>query len=403
MPTETPAEPVAAPAASNPETSTSNTPEPSNSGGSFISNALAALAGSGEEPSSSNSDSSSNSAPEPKVEQPSSPQNSQSPSDDEDARAEADIKRETANMPASQRAAFTKLRYEARDLKRQLKAATEEKQAAQTPAENVEANAELERLRGEYESMKSRMAEYEKEAYVTRLESTEVFQKEITQPRDSVATAISDIAKRYADIDQEAVVAAVRSGDPDRVSRVTADMSEFDRYRFYQHVEKYHEINAKESSLRENSKESLENIYRSQREQQQTRMAEERGQWDKSINDVWKKLEEDFPVLANVDGDEDWNKKMETVRSFASPDRFEKLTVRERAEALHRAAAFPVLVTELEAALEELKGFQEKLSKYESATPGVSSSGKDSANSMGFGNGGFVENALSEFRRIGAR
>jgi hypothetical protein len=393
-PVAAPAE--AAPAASNPVTTTP--PAESKSGGSFISDALAALSGAGD--SSDSAPDNSSGAPEPT--QPTQTQTSGA-ADEEDAKADADIKRETANMPASQRAAFTKLRYEARDLKRQLKAATEEKQAAQTPSENVEASAELERLRSEYDSMKTKMADYEKEAYVTRLESTEVFQKEITQPRETVATAISDIAKRYAEIDQDAVVAAVRSGDPERVSRVTADMSEFDRYRFYQHVEKYHEINSKESSLRENSKESLENIYRSQREQQQTRMAEERGQWDKSISDVWKQLEEDFPVLSNVDGDEDWNKKMETVRSFATPDRFEKLTVRERAEALHRAAAFPVLVTELEAALEELKSSQEKLSKYDSATPGVSSTGRESSTSMGFGNGGFVENALSEFRRLGAR
>ena len=394
MPTETPAAPVAAPAAPTPETPTTAL-ESSNSGGSFISNALAALSG-GEETQSS--------SPTPQTPAQDAPA-SRSPGtrDEEDSKAEADIKRETANMPAPQRAAFTKLRYEARDLKRQLKAAAEEKQAAQTPAENVEANAELERLRSDYESMKSKVADFEKEAYVTRLEATEVFQKEITQPRDSVATAISDIAKRYADIDQDAVVAAVRSGDPDRVSRVTADMSEFDRYRFYQHVEKYHEINARESGLRENSKESLENIYRGQREQQQARAADERGQWEKSISDVWKQLEDDFPVLANVDGDEDWNKKMETVRSFATPDRFDKLTVRERAEALHRAAAFPVLVTELEAALEELKSSQDKLSKYDSATPGVSSSGRDSGGTMGFGNGSFMENALSEIRRAGSR
>ena len=394
MPTETPAAPVAAPAAPTPETPTTAL-ESSNSGGSFISNALAALSG-GEETQSS--------SPTPQTPaQDASASRSPETRDEEDSKAEADIKRETANMPAPQRAAFTKLRYEARDLKRQLKAAAEEKQAAQTPAENVEANAELERLRSDYESMKSKVADFEKDAYVTRLESTEVFQKEITQPRDSVATAISDIAKRYADIDQDAVVAAVRSGDPDRVSRVTADMSEFDRYRFYQHVEKYHEINARESGLRENSKESLENIYRGQREQQQARAADERGQWEKSISDVWKQLEDDFPVLANVDGDEDWNKKMETVRSFATPDRFDKLTVRERAEALHRAAAFPVLVTELEAALEELKSSQDKLSKYDSATPGVSSSGRDSGGTMGFGNGSFMENALSEIRRAGSR
>ena len=394
MPNETTAAPEAAPVAAPTETATSTPSESSPSGGSFISNALSALSDKSSEPSSE-------SAPAKDSPSPDS-QNLNGP-DEEDARADADIKRETANMPASQRAAFTKLRYEARDLKRQLKAASENKDAAQTPSENTEANVELERIRGEYETMKARVADYEKDAYVTRLESTDTFQKEVVQPRESVATSISDIAKRYSDIDQDAVVAAVRSGDPDRISRVTADMSEFDRYRFYQHVEKYHEINAKEDNLRANSKESLENIYRSQREQQQAKAADDRGQWEKAIGDVWSKLENDFPILGKVEGDEDWNKKMETVRGFASPERFDKLTVRERAEALHRAAAFPVLVSEFEAVLEELKATQDKISKYEGATPGVSSNNRDSGSGMGFGNGGFLESALSDIRRLGAR
>ena len=396
MPNETTAAPEAAPVAAPTETATSTPSESSPSGGSFISNALSALSDKTSEPSSEAAPAKDNSYPSP---------DSQNFNglDEEDAKAEADIKRETASMPASQRAAFTKLRYEARDLKRQLKAASENKDAAQTPSENTEANVELERIRGEYETMKARVADYEKDAYVTRLESTDTFQKEVVQPRESVATSISDIAKRYSDIDQDAVVAAVRSGDPDRISRVTADMSEFDRYRFYQHVEKYHEINAKEDNLRANSKESLENIYRSQREQQQAKAADERGQWEKAIGDVWSKLENDFPILGKVDGDEDWNKKMETVRGFASPERFDKLTVRERAEALHRAAAFPVLVSEFEAVLEELKATQDKISKYEGATPGVSSNNRDSGSGMGFGNGSFLESALSDIRRLGAR
>ena len=397
MPNETTAAPEAAPVAAPTENATSTPSGSSPSGGSFISNALSAL--SDENPESRVGTYRDNS--------PSSPdsQNSSGTQDEEDVRADADIKRETANMPASQRAAFTKLRYEARDLKRQIRAASETSEAAKSASGNEEANVELERVRGEYETMKARVANYEKDAYVTRLESTDTFQKEVVQPRETVATSISDIAKRYSDIDQDAVVAAVRSGDPDRISRVTADMSEFDRYRFYQHVEKYHEINSKEDNLRANSKESLENIYRTQREQQQTKAADDRGQWEKAIGDVWSKLENDFPILGKVEGDEDWNKKMETVRGFASPERFDNLTVRERAEALHRAAAFPVLISEFEAVLEELKATQDKISKYEGATPGVSSTNRDSGSGsgMGFGNGGFLESALSDIRRLGAR
>jgi hypothetical protein len=392
MPTETPAAPSAAPADSG---STGET--------SFISSALSALSeatsgGSQSDPAPPTPPA----ADEPPIAPGEPPKAPDSSPDEDDAKAEADIKRETANMPAPQRAAFTKLRYEARDLKRQLKSAMEEKSKAQTPAESTEANVELERLRAEYDTMKEKVSQHESEAFVTRLESSEIYQKEVAAPRDSVATAISDIAKRYSDVDQDAVVAAVRSGDPDRISRVTADMSDFDRYNFYNHVTRYHDINRHEENLRANSKDTLENHYRFQREQEQARASEEKSTWEKSIGEVWKQLEDDFPVLAPVDGDTDWNQKLETVKAFATPDRFQKLTVRERAEALHRAAAFPVLVTELEAALDELKSAQDKLSKYESATPGMEPDGGRDNSSPGIGDD-FMGSALSMLRKAGAR
>jgi hypothetical protein len=333
--------------------------------------------------------------PEESPQEPAQP-SAEAPSDEEDAKAEADIKRETANMPASQRAAFTKLRYEARDLKRQLKAAMEAKEQATTTSEDSEAS--------EYDAMKERVSKYESEAYVTRLESSELYQKEVVAPREAVAEAVSKIAQRYEDIDQDAVVAAVRSGDPDRVSRITADMSDFDRFNFYNHVTRYHEINQREESLRANSKDTLDNYYRTQREQEQAKEAEHSAAWESSISEVWERMEEDFPVLAPVEGDSDWNEKLDIVKSFATPDRYNKLTVREQAEAMHRAAAFPVLVTELEAALDELKSAHEKLSKYETATPGVDSSGRDSGESSeGAFGGDFMDSALSMLRKAGAR
>jgi hypothetical protein len=397
MPTETPEAP-SAPASSG------SSGEPS-----FISSALSALQeATGPSPETKSSEP----APEPSQTAPAEAPDKSAPAqeqnkpldDEDDAKADADIKRETANMPASQRAAFTKLRYEARDLKRQLKAAMEEKASAQTPAESSEANVELERLRAEYDSMKERVSKYESEAFVTRLESSELYQKEVVAPREAVADAISSIAKRYPEVDQDAVIAAVRSGDSDRVSRVTADMSDFDRFNFYNHVTRYHDINRHEEGLRANSKDTLENHYRTQREQEQTRAAEEKTVWDKSIGDVWKQMEEDFPVLAPVEGDSDWNEKIELVKAFSTPDRFQKLTVRERAEALHRAAAFPVLVSELEAALDELRSAHDKLSKYENATPGVDSNGgrDNGSSSPGIGDD-FMGSALSMLRKAGAR
>ena len=328
--------------------------------------------------------------------------------DDDDTKAEADIKRETANMTASHKAAFTKLRYEARDLKRQLKAAQQAEKAKAEAPENtqVEPNAELEQLRADYEALKAKASDYEKEAYTTRLESTELYQNEVVKPRQQIAETVSDIAKRYPDLDEEAVISAVRTADADRVSRVTADMSEFDRFRFYKQVEDYHKLNAKEGELRNNSKSELERIYRDQREREERKQSEEKGQWQKALADTWDQLAEDFPVLAPVDNDADWNSKLEAVKNFASPDRYNALTVRERAEALYRAAAFPVLVAELEAVMEDLKDTQTKLAKYDGATPSVSGDSSGSVSDPGSNSslsGSFVESALQALKKAGSR
>jgi hypothetical protein len=416
-PTNTQASPAPSEATSSPSTSTtsqSNTPTTSSAApsktSSFIESALGAIKSelSGNTPSDA-SDAPVQEAATTKSSEPTQTTDSKTQAavqDEEDSRAEADIKRETSSMSAAHRAAFTKLRYEARDLKRQLKAAAEAKEAAATPAQNAEASADIERLRTEYDAMKARVAEFEQDAYVTRLESTEKYKTEVAQPRDQVAQAVGEISKRYEAIDPESIIMAVRSGDAERVSRVTADMSEFDRYRFYNLVDQFHGINGREEAMRANAKETIESSYRAQREREEAKASEEKEAWSKSLDSVWSQLEEEFPVLAPVDGDEDWNSKVSAVKNFATPDRFSALTVKERAETLYRAAAFPVLVAELESAVEEMKSAQEKLSRYESATPGVQSSGSEAEGFDGgssFSSGSFMDNALTALRKAGSR
>lgn len=411
MPTDTTNPPVEAPATSGATTTETNTAPASKDGG-FISNALSALKTAQEGRTAEDTppvpeEKSAPAAPEAASPSDGAVQTKEQAStpDEDDVKADADIKRETANMTAAHRAAFTKLRYEARDLKRQLKAALDQKESAVSTEGKAEASEEVARLRAEYDALKEKLGTYEKEVYTSRLEATEVFQNEVSQPRQSVAESISAIAQRYDALDQDAVISAVRSGDPERVSRVTADMSEFDRYRFYNLVDQYQAINQREEQLRANSKENLEKIYRDQREKEEAKKAEERSQWESSLDKVWKQLEEEFPVLAAVEGDDDWNSKVQQVKAFAAPDRFDGLTVSERAEALYRAAAFPVLAAELEAAVEELKSAQEKLSKYEGATPGVSNSGPNEPPSgpAFAGEGSFIENALSSLKKAGYR
>jgi hypothetical protein len=331
---------------------------------------------------------------EPKPESSAEPPKAESPAaekpgateDDEGRKAEEDIKRETAQMPAPQKAAFTKLRYELRDKNRQLKAALEaQKQQGGEKTADPEINAEIERLRAENEANKQRLSQFDSEFFAARVELTDEFKAQVSQPRAEVAKSIGEISERYSGVSPESVVRAVQSGSPEEVARVTADMAEFDRYKFYQLVDAYQKINQTEQSLRANAKETLERIETERRSKAEAQTAKEREEWKASLDSTWEKLVEDFPVLAPIDGADDWNQQVEKVKAFASPDRFSKLTTSEKAQSLYRAAAFPVLVSELDNARASLKELQTKLSKYEGASPSVETTGSAPTTESGGG------------------
>lgn len=411
-PASAPAPEKAAPAPeAPPSTEKASTPEASSKTktSSFIKEALSALDTSPKstpEPTSAPTEPPTSTVEPQKLEAADTPTEKEEPPktvpDEEDNKAEADIKRETANMSAAHKAAFTKLRYEARDLKRQLKAAAEKSESK--PAETADSNVELEQLRSEYNSVRQRLDLFEKESFAARVESSEKFRSQVEEPRNAVAASVAELSKKYSDIDADSVVLAVRSGDSERVSRITADMSEFDRFQFYGLVNQYQQILSTETALRTNAQQILEDQSRESRERQEAAEKKLTVAWDSARPNSWAKIEEEFPVLAPVDGDDDWNSKLETVKSFAKKGRFEALTVQEQVDVLNRAAVFPVLSAELENALGELKAAKEQLQKYDSATPEIQSgSSVSSSASTGTPSKNFLEGALAALRKTGVQ
>lgn len=297
--------------------------------------------------------------------------------DDEEGRsAEEDISRETSQMPSQQKAAFTKLRYELRDKNRQLRAATEK----QTPTEegkavDPELAQEVERLRQENAATKEKLSKFDQEFLASRIELTDEFQENIVKPRTNIAVSIGEIAERYDGVESELVIKAVKSGDGNLIDRATADMSEYDRYQFYKLVGEYQEVSRLEQGMRENARETLDKVSNSRRAQQEQQTSKERGEWTEALDKTWNRVVEAFPVLSPIDGNDAWNKQVERVKAFATPDRYAKLTTSEKAETLYRAGAFPVLVSELEQSRAEVKEMKQRMTKYAGATPSVSTAG----------------------------
>jgi hypothetical protein len=365
-----------APAAEAPASTPAPTPAvEAPASGDFVSEALKQLS-----PHQKGADASPEAeAPTPTKEEAPAPTTPADAHDEEGQRAEEDVKRETASMPPQQKAAFTKLRYELRDKNRQLKAAVEaQQQQVGEKTVDPELASEVERLRAENAKAQERLSQFDEEFFATRVELTDEFKTKVAAPRDEVAKAIGEISNRYEGYAPEEVVAAVRSADPRQVAKVTADMNEFDRYRFYQLVDRYQDITKTERAMRTDAKATLERLETERRSKTEAQTAQERDEWKGALARTWEKLTEDFPVLAPIEGADDWNQQIEKVRAFAAPERFGKLTTQEKAETLYRAAAFPALVAELEAARATLQEAQGKLVKFQGATPSVDTAGSGS-------------------------
>lgn len=306
------------------------------------------------------------------------------PDPDPDDKVDADIKKATATMSAAHKAAFTNLRYSERDFKRKLAAAEKElaelKSQGANKTETSEATAEVEALKQELEATKAKLTEYDGVVKVSQLEVTDEYKTRIEAPRQAIAQEAEALAAQYK-LDEASVIAAFRSNKSEDIAALTADMLEFDRYRFYDLIKGYRAISAEEGRMRQNAASELDRISKTRREQAEATTRAQQQEWEKAAPEVWDALTDEFPAIAPIDGDDEWNRTVEGVREFAKPERFGALTTREKVETLYRAAAFPVLKTEFEAMQKELAQAKAELEKYEKAGADLGAGGGGGASS----------------------
>ena len=325
------------------------------------------------------------------------------PTDEEGKRAEEDIRRETTQMSPAQKQAFTKLRYELRDKNRQLSRAQTDAGAIKddpnsllTPNPEVaKVVTELEQLKQEKQQLESRLEKFDTEFLASRVELTKEYESAVVVPRGQLAEKIGELTSKYDGINTDLIVEAVRSGNPKSIELASAEMSDFDRYKFYQLAESYQEVVSVERQMRENARGTLTKIERTRAEAEASSKKSETEAWEQAKPKAWDKLVETFPVLAPIDGEDSWNNAVGTIKEFASPTRFSEMGVNERAEVLYRAAAFPVLIAELEAARKEAASAKTSVAKFQGASPSL-----DTRSGAGKSGGPGGENITAAMARL---
>ena len=280
---------------------------------------------------------------------------------------EADDDEETKNMSAAAGAKFKELKAELKE----YKARAAEALKIMEEAKNSPVVSE------EVEQLKSRLAEYEQEIAVTRVEATPEFKRAVIEPTQAILDTASSMAERYK-VDARKLVNALREESvnegSDALTEMAADFSERDRVRLYRMADDLSDVSRRRDYLRENAA----TAYAEQQEQakaEEARMEQVyRENSSKTATKIWQETFAEHPALSSLD-----KEVVQEIQNSGSESDLLDSTPDVRAYAVYAGVAFPHVVKQLSAATEKVAALEQALSKYKKASPKVSGNTDTSA------------------------
>ena len=273
---------------------------------------------------------------------------------------EEDDSEETKNMSAAAGAKFKELKSELKEYKAKLAEATKQIEEAKS----IPANSE------EVESLKAKLAEYEQEIAVTRVEATPEYKRAVIEPTQAILDAASTLAERYK-IDARKLVNALREESAaegsDALTELAGDFSERDRVRLYRMADDLSDVARRRDYLRENASKAYEERQAQMKAEEERMEKTYRERSSQIANQIWNETFSEHPVLSKMD-----KAIIEEVRGAGSEADLLESSPEERAYAVYAGVALPHVVKQFEAATAKVAELEKALSKYKKATPKVS-------------------------------
>jgi hypothetical protein len=125
------------------------------------------------------------------------------------------------------------------------------------------------------------------------------------------------------------------------------------------------------------SKSALEALTRAEEEEDRAERSKYDADAKKAFGEVWGTFQEELPILKKIDGNDQWNKTIDELRTHAEKLDAEPLDHRQRAALTYQAVSLPLVVQVFKDYVtktnQEMKSLRDNLSEYRKATPGVGS------------------------------
>ena len=219
----------------------------------------------------------------------------------------------------------------------------------------------------EYAAMRDRLAEYENNTLLTRLEESSAYRTLVTEPIAALVAGADEIAERHG-IDPNSLLDAIAMSNEaeqeERLSEILADASERDKFRVYRIIEDMKPIIAQRDALKENSQAALAEAQALDEERSRAAFAERAKERHSAAVQVADKLKSKLTFLSSMEG-VDLSAIAADVAKINPADL-------DHVEGSYQAMAgklLPKVASRILAQQREIDALTEQLAEYASATP----------------------------------
>lgn len=183
--------------------------------------------------------------------------------------------------------------------------------------ESQKLGGDLESLKKELESAKQKLADYEGEVYVSRVESHPKFKAEIKGPLDEITTGIAEMAKTY-EIPEDDLLRAIREPDKakraDLLEEATKDFKAVDRDEVVQSARDWHRLQRKADDMRKDAGQKLKEMGDAEKVQSDKQNAKVIQDYRDSVKEQWNAAQNTIPYIRKSEGADAWNKHLDGIQ-----------------------------------------------------------------------------------------
>jgi len=210
----------------------------------------------------------------------------------------------------------------------------------------------------DYEALKSKVEEYERELSVTRVEATQEFKQAVVQPLNQVLTTAYSLADKYG-VEEKTLQEALAETNLDKQSEMLQDLAsgftERDRLGLYRMADDVAVLLKRKDDIKANAQSAYSTLTeRQQKESSTARTA--------ALDTVYKTLSEKIPLFKNKD-------IADKVKSIATSTDVASSRPDVQAYATYAGAILPHIVREYTSQANKIAELEKTISSFRKTVP----------------------------------